>query len=182
MGRAHANAYNRVGNFFGPAHTPVLQVACSRDREKTSEFAKTWGFHDVETDWRAVVDRDDIDAVDICVPNDRHREIAVAAAGAGKAVLCEKPLGLTVADGEAMCEAVEAAGVANMVWYNYRRIPAVSLAKQIIDRGTLGRIFHYRADFLQDWTISEDLPQGGTALWRLDAAAAGSGVTGDLLS
>ncbi len=126
--------------------------------------------------------RSDIDLIDIASPNDTHAEIAIAAAQAGKMVLCEKPLGRNAAEAERMVAAVEAAGVANMVWYNYRRVPAVALAKQLIEDGRLGRIFHYRAKFLQDWTISKDLPQGGTALWRLDAAIAGSGVTGDLLA
>jgi predicted dehydrogenase len=126
--------------------------------------------------------RDDIDAVDICTPNNLHKEIAVEAAKAGKMILCEKPLAMNVAEGEEMCLAVEKAGVPNMVWYNYRRIPAVTLAKQIIDSGKLGKIFHYRANFLQDWTINADVPQGGAATWRLDVEAAGSGVTGDLLA
>jgi myo-inositol 2-dehydrogenase/D-chiro-inositol 1-dehydrogenase len=120
--------------------------------------------------------------VDIASPNDTHAEIAVAAAEAGKMVMCEKPLGRTAAEAEIMVEAVESAGVPNMVWYNYRRVPAVMFAKQLIDEGRLGRIFHYRAKFLQDWTISADLPQGGEGLWRLDVAVAGSGVTGDLLA
>ena len=124
----------------------------------------------------------DIDAIDICTPNNTHAEIAIAAAQAGKMVLCEKPLSMDLKEGAAMVEAVEKAGVPNTVWYNYRRVPAVTLAKKLIDQGKLGRIFHYRANFLQDWTISADLPQGGTGLWRLDAAAAGSGVTGDLLA
>jgi predicted dehydrogenase len=111
-----------------------------------------------------------------------HAEIAIAAAGAGKMVLCEKPLSRNLAEGEQMVEAVKKAGVPNMIWYNYRRIPAVTLAKQIIASGKLGKIFHYRANFLQDWTISADLPQGGEALWRMDADVAGSGVTGDLLA
>jgi predicted dehydrogenase len=120
--------------------------------------------------------------VDICVPNNLHKEIAIAAAAAGKAILCEKPLAMNAAEGEQMCQAVERAGVPNMVWYNYRRVPAVTLAKHLIDEGRLGRIYHYRAKFLQDWTISTDLPQGGPGLWRLDVKAAGSGVTGDLLA
>ncbi len=111
-----------------------------------------------------------------------HKDIAIAAAEAGKMILCEKPLARTPEEGEVMCEAVEKAGVLNTVWYNYRRLPAVTLAKNIVDEGRLGRIFHYRANFLQDWTIAEDLPQGGEALWRLDVNAAGSGVTGDLLA
>jgi predicted dehydrogenase len=128
------------------------------------------------------VERDDIDAVDICTPNDTHAEIAIAAAKAGKMVLCEKPLARNMVESEEMVEAIEKAGVANTVWYNYRRIPAVTLAKNIVDSGKLGKIYHYRANFLQDWTINEKLPQGGEGLWRMDAAVAGSGVVGDLLS
>jgi myo-inositol 2-dehydrogenase/D-chiro-inositol 1-dehydrogenase len=108
--------------------------------------------------------------------------LAIAAAQAGKAILCEKPLGRNAAESKGIVEAVEKASVPNMVWYNYRRVPAVTLAKELIDEGRLGRIFHYRAKFLQDWTISKDLPQGGEGLWRLDAEVAGSGVTGDLLA
>jgi myo-inositol 2-dehydrogenase/D-chiro-inositol 1-dehydrogenase len=128
------------------------------------------------------VKRTDIDLIDIASPNDTHAEIAIEAAEAGKMVLCEKPLGRTASEARAMVDAVEKAGVPNMVWYNYRRVPAVVLAKQLIDEGRLGRIFHYRAKFLQDWTISQDLPQGGEGLWRLDVGVAGSGVTGDLLA
>src|SRR5205823_9800248 len=140
------------------------------------------GYESVETDWKKLLARKDIDAVDICTPNNLHKEIAIAAAEAGKAILCEKPLAMNAAEGEEMCRAVEQAKVPNIVWYNYRRVPAVTFAKQIIDSGKLGKIFHYRANFLQDWTISADLPQGGAGLWRLDAKAAGSGVTGDLLA
>ena len=182
MGRAHSNAYCKVGNFFKTKHRPVLRAACGRNEEAVQVFADNWGYESTETDWRALIAREDIDAIDICVPNNLHKEIAIAAAEAGKMILCEKPLSMDVAEGEAMCEAVEKAGVTNMVWYNYRRVPAVTLAKNLIDEGRLGRIFHYRANFLQDWTIAEDVPQGGAALWRLDAAAAGSGVTGDLLA
>jgi predicted dehydrogenase len=182
MGRAHSNAYATVSNFFDLEYKPVLKAVCARDVEKAKAFADTWGYESIETDWRKLLARKDIDAVDICTPNNLHREIAIAAAQAGKAILCEKPLAMNSAEGEEMCQAVEKAGVANTVWYNYRRIPAVTFAKQLIDAGKLGRIFHYRANFLQDWTISADLPQGGQGLWRLDAAAAGSGVTGDLLA
>jgi len=182
MGRIHSNAYKQVASFFRPNIEPVLQAACARNRESLAEFAKDWGYASVETDWKQLIARPDIDAVDICVPNNLHKEIAIAAARAGKAVLCEKPLAMNVRDGEEMCQAVEAAGVANTVWYNYRKIPAVTMAQRMVSEGKLGRIFHYRASFLQDWTISEDLPQGGNALWRLDANAAGSGVTGDLLA
>jgi len=182
MGRAHSNAYCKVSNFFDTRYQPVLKAACARSQDSIQAFADNWGYESIETDWRALLERDDIDAVDICVPNNLHREIALAAAQAGKMVLCEKPLAMNAAEGEEMCQAVEAAGVANMVWYNYRRVPAVSLAKQLIDEGRLGKIFHYRSVFLQDWTISADLPQGGEGLWRLDVDAAGSGVTGDLLA
>ncbi len=183
MGRAHTNGYKRVADFFPDIpYKPVLKAACARDAGKIQAFADQWGYESTETDWRKLLERKDIDAVDICVPNNLHKEIAIAAAQAGKMILCEKPLAMNVAEGEQMCQAVEKAKVANTVWYNYRRIPAVTFAKQLIDEGRLGRIFHYRANFLQDWTISADLPQGGAGLWRLDAAAAGSGVTGDLLA
>jgi predicted dehydrogenase len=182
MGRAHSNAYANVNHYFDLPQKVVLKAVCARDREKAQAFADKWGYESVETDWKKLLERKDIDAVDICTPNNLHKEIAIAAAKAGKMILCEKPLAMNVAEGEEMCAAVEKAGVPNIVWYNYRRIPAVSFAKQLIDEGKLGRVFHYRANFLQDWTISADLPQGGAGLWRLDAAAAGSGVTGDLLA
>jgi predicted dehydrogenase len=183
MGRTHSNGYNRLQNFFPDlVCTPVLQAVCSRNEASVKAFAAQWGYASYETDWRKMIARDDIDAVDICTPNDTHAEIAIAAAAAGKMILCEKPLSRTLAEGEQMVAAIEKAGVANTVWYNYRRLPAVTLAKQIIDSGKLGKIFHYRANFLQDWTISPDLPQGGAGTWRLDVEAAGSGVTGDLLA
>jgi predicted dehydrogenase len=182
MGRAHSNAYRQVGNYFDLDYQPVLKAACARDAGKAKAFADKWGYESIETDWKKLLARKDIDAVDICTPNNLHKEIALAAAQAGKAILCEKPLAMNAAEGEEMCRAVEKAGVPNIVWYNYRRIPAVTFAKQLIDSGKLGKIFHYRANFLQDWTISADLPQGGQGLWRLDVAAAGSGVTGDLLA
>jgi predicted dehydrogenase len=182
MGRAHSNAYRQVTRFFDPAFEPVLQVACARNKDALAAFAGVWGYEHSETDWRAVVERKDVDAIDICVPNNLHREIALGAASAGKMILCEKPLAMNAREGVEMCEAVERAGVANTVWYNYRRIPAVSLARRMIAEQALGRVFHVRSSFLQDWTISADVPQGGNALWRLDVNAAGSGVTGDLLA
>jgi predicted dehydrogenase len=182
MGRAHSNAYRKVGNFFDLAYRPVLKAVCARSTDKVKAFADQWGYESTETDWRKLVERKDIDLIDICTPNNTHAEIAIAAAKNGKMILCEKPLAMDGAEGLKMVQAVERAGVPNMVWYNYRRVPAVTLAKQLIDEGRLGRIFHYRAKFLQDWTISPELPQGGTGLWRLDIAAAGSGVTGDLLA
>jgi predicted dehydrogenase len=182
MGRAHSNAFRTAPNFFDLPRRPVLKAACGRDEAKTRAFADRWGYESTETDWRTLIARPDIDLVDICVPNDLHAEIAVAAAQAGKAVITEKPLARTTAEGEAMVAAVEKAGVPNLVCYNYRRIPAVSLVKQVVESGKLGRIYHYRAKFLQDWTISPDVPQGGAGTWRLDVEAAGSGVTGDLLA
>jgi predicted dehydrogenase len=182
MGRAHSNAYRKVNNFFDLEYRPVLKAVCARSADKAKAFADKWGYESVETDWQKLIARKDIDLIDICTPNNTHAEIALAAAKAGKMILCEKPLAMNGPEALKMVEAVEKAKVPNMVWYNYRRVPAVTLAKQLIDEGRLGKIFHYRAQFLQDWTISPELPQGGTALWRLDVAAAGSGVTGDLLA
>src|SRR5260370_4321960 len=182
MGRAHSNAYRKVNNFFDLEHQPILRAVCARSADKAKAYADKWGYESVETDWRKLLERKDINVIDICTPNNTHAEIALAAAKAGKMILCEKPLAMNGPEALKMVEAVEKAGVPNMVWYNYRRVPAVTLAKKLIDDGRLGRIFHYRAKFLQDWTISPELPQGGTALWRLDVAAAGSGVTGDLLA
>jgi len=182
MGRTHSNAFRRVTNFFDTPFRPVLKTICARNVEKAQAFAARWGFEGIETDWRRLMDDREIDLIDIASPNDTHAEIALAAAKAGKMVLCEKPLGRNPSESEGMVQAVEEAKVPNMVWYNYRRVPAVTLAKQLIDEGRLGRIFHYRTVFLQDWTISSDLPQGGEGLWRLDASVAGSGVTGDLLA
>jgi len=182
MGRTHSNAFLKANLFFDLPFQPVLKTLCARNAERAQAFAANWGYESISTDWRKMVESPDIDLVDIASPNDTHLEIAVAAAKAGKMVMCEKPLGRSAAESEQMVKAVEAAGVANMVWYNYRRVPAVMLAKQLIDQGRLGRIFHYRAKFLQDWTISADLPQGGEGLWRLDRSVAGSGVTGDLLA
>src|SRR5687767_13857211 len=182
MGRTHSNAFRKVNNFFDLDYEPVLKAVCARDEKKVGEFARKWGWESTECDWRKLIERNDIDLIDIGSPNNTHAEIAIAAAKAGKMVMCEKPLSMDGKEGEKMVAAIEKAGVPNMVWYNYRRVPAVTLAKQLIDEGKLGRIFHYRAKFLQDWTISADLPQGGAGLWRLDAKAAGSGVTGDLLA
>lgn len=182
MGRTHSNAFGKVNRFFELEYEPILTAVCARNSASAEAFAENWGFPSVETDWRKLVARRDIDLIDIASPNDTHAEIAIAAAEAGKMVMCEKPLGRNAAEAEKMVGAVESAKAPNMVWYNYRRVPAVALAKQLVDEGRLGRIFHYRAKFLQDWTISADLPQGGPGLWRLDASVAGSGVTGDLLA
>jgi len=182
MGRTHSNAYRRLNNFFQVEHRAVLKAVCDTNQPKAQQYAATWGYERVESDWKKLVEAADLDLIDICVPNNAHRDIALAAAGAGKMVCCEKPLAMNVAEAQEMVDAVEKAGVANMVWFNYRRVPSISLARQIIDEGRIGRPFHYRATYLQDWTISEDVPQGGDALWRLESKVAGSGVTGDLLA
>jgi len=182
MGRTHSNAFHQVNHFFDLQYQPVLKAVCARDAEKAKTFAATWGYECIESDWRKLVERDDIDLIDIAAPNNVHAEIAIAAAKSGKMILCEKPLALKAPEAEKMVAAVTKAKVPNMVWYNYRRAPAVTLAKHLVDEGRLGRIFHYRAKFLQDWTIAKDLPQGGAGLWRLDVKVAGSGVTGDLLA
>jgi predicted dehydrogenase len=182
MGRTHSNASRKVNNFFDLEYQPVLKAVCDLDEARAKAFAAKWGYESYETDWRKLIAREDIDLVDITLPNNMHQEVAIAAAKAGKMILCEKPLARNGPEGLKMVQAVEKAGVPNMISYNYRRIPAITLAKQLIDEGRLGRIFHYRAKFLQDWTISKDLPQGGPGLWRLDVKVAGSGVTGDLLA
>src|SRR6187401_2019486 len=182
MGRTHSNAFLQAPRFFDLGCRPVLKAVAARNAERVKKFAANWGYESYATDWRDLVGRKDIDVIDIASPNDTHHEIAIAAAQAGKMVMCEKPLGRNAKEAEAMTAAVEKAGVPNTVWYNYRRVPAVTMIKQLIDEGKLGRIFHYRAKFLQDWTISSDLPQGGEGLWRLDVSVAGSGVTGDLLA
>src|SRR3984885_14993363 len=182
MGRTHSNAFLQAPRFFDLPYKPVLKAVCARNADRVKGFAENWGYQSIETDWRKLVERKDIDLIDIASPNDTHAEIAIAAAKAGKMVMCEKPLGRTGAEAKAMTDAAEPANVPKMVWYNYRRAPAVVLLKQLLDEGRFGRIFHYRSQFLQDWTISRDLPQGGEGLWRLDVSVAGSGVTGDLLA
>jgi len=182
MGRAHSNAYRQVSQFFPREYRPVLKACCARNEDKIKAFAQNWGYESYETDWHKLIARDDIDLIDIGSPNNTHLEIVLEATKRGKMILCEKPLAMNVAEAEQMVAAVEKAGRPNMVWFNYRRVPAISLAKQVVDEGRIGRPFHYRALYLQDWTISEDVPQGGAALWRLDVDVAGSGVTGDLLA
>src|SRR4029077_13417131 len=133
MGPPPSNSYRRVNNFFDLEYEPVLQTVCARDQAKAGEFADKWGYASIESDWHKLVERKDIDAIDICVPNNLHHDIAIAAAAAGKMILCEKPLSMDAVEGEKMCLAVEQAKVINTVWYNYRRVPAVTFAKQLID-------------------------------------------------
>ena len=182
MGRTHSNAFLQAPRFFDLPWRPVLKAVAARKEDRVKAFAEKWGYESFDTDWRNLVARKDIDVIDIASPNDTHHEMAIAAAKAGKMVMCEKPLGRNAREAREMVAAVEKAGVLNTVWYNYRRVPAVTLIKQLLDEGKFGRIFHYRSKFLQDWTISQELPQGGEGLWRLDVSVAGSGVTGDLLA
>jgi len=178
MGRAHSNAYRQVSRFFSPKLTPRLKVVCGRDRKKVARAAAQLGWEEWATDWREVVAREDVQVVDVVTPGDSHAEIAIAAAKAGKAVLCEKPLANTGKEAKAMVAAVQKAGVANMVCHNYRRAPAVVLARQLVASGKLGRIYHYRGTYLQDWIVDPELP----LLWRFQKDKAGSGALGDILS
>jgi predicted dehydrogenase len=178
MGRAHSNAWRQVPRFFPDAPEPVLKVVVGRTEAKVREARGRLGFEEAATSWEEVVARKDIDIVDICTPGDSHATIAVAAAEAGKAILCEKPLANDVADAERMARAVKKAGVVNMVCHNYRRCPAVALAKKLIDEGKLGDIHHYRGVYLQDWIVDPSFPR----VWRLEKARSGSGSLGDILS
>src|SRR6185437_12994839 len=177
MGRSHSNAYRQVAHFFPDlGAVPVMNTLCGRDRQAVEQAAGQLGWQQVATDWKDVVRRPDIDLVDIVTPGDSHAAIAIAAAEAGKHVFCEKPLANTVAEAERMLEAVQKAGVRNMVAFNYRRVPAIAYARQLIDEGRIGRIYHFRARYLQDWIMDPNFP----LVWRLDKNAAGSGPMGDL--
>jgi predicted dehydrogenase len=178
MGRAHSNAYRQVRAFFDPKLKPRLKVLCGRNEKAVRVAADRLGWEESATDWREVVGRKDIDLVDVCTPGDSHAEIAIAAARAGKAVFCEKPLANTVKDAQAMLAAVRKAGVVHMVCHNYRRAPAVMLARQLIRQGRLGDIYHYRGTYLQDWIVDPAFP----LVWRLRKEAAGSGALGDIAS
>jgi predicted dehydrogenase len=178
MGRAHSNAYRQVGRFFTPKHLPRMKVLCGRTPAAVKTAADQLGWEETSTDWREVVRRKDIDIVDIVTPGDSHAEIAIEAAKAGKVVFCEKPIANTVKDAEKMLAAVKKAGVIHMVCHNYRRAPAVMLAKQLIADGKLGTIYHYRGTYLQDWIVDPQFP----LVWRLRKEAAGSGALGDIAS
>jgi len=176
MGRAHSNAWRQVSAFCSPPLTPRLRVICGRDRGRTAAAARAFGWDAFATDWRDVLRRPDVDVVDISTPNDSHAEIAIAAARAGKAVICEKPLATSVKDAERMLAAAERAGVAHMVCHNFRRVPAICHAEQIIHEGRLGDIRHFRGAYLEDWLNDPAVP----LTWRLDGALAGSGSLGDI--
>jgi len=176
MGKAHSNAYRQVNPFFAPTLRPRMKVICGRTPAAVRAAAREYGWDEAATDWQEVVARKDIDIVDVSTPGDSHMEIAIAAARAGKAVFCEKPLANTVRDAERMLAAVEKAGVVHMICHNYRRAPAVMLARQLIAEGQLGPIRHYRGTYLQDWITDPNFP----LVWRLDKKKAGSGALGDI--
>jgi predicted dehydrogenase len=179
MGAAHSQAWRVAPRFFDlPAH-PVMSVLAGRDADRTRAAAQRLGWADSTTDWKSVLDRDDVHVVDICTPGDTHAEIAVAALDAGKHVLCEKPMANTVDEAVAMADAAARAaqrGVRAMVGFSYRRVPALGLARDLVAQGRLGRIHHVRAQYLQDWIVDPAAPLS----WRLDKEKAGSGALGDI--
>ena len=176
MGKAHSQAYRNVNMYFPDAPQVERKVLVGRNPEETEEARRLFGWEEASTDWRAVVRRPDIDLVDIATTGDTHCEMALAAAAAGKHVICEKPLANTLADARKMLAAVEKAKVRHLIMHNYRRVPAVALAKKLIGEGKLGRIYHFRARYLQDWAMSPDLH----LVWRFSAKSSGSGALGDL--
>ncbi|QQK77340.1 Gfo/Idh/MocA family oxidoreductase [Salicibibacter cibarius] len=176
MGKAHTQAYKNTNFYFEPQDPFQLKVICGRNEKSVKSAAHTYGWESYETDWRSVVERNDIDLIDIGTPSNTHKDIAIAAAKAGKHVLTEKPMALSVRDAKEMLKAVTDAGVQHMVSFNYRRIPAIALAKRLITEGRLGDVYHIRAHYLQDWLAN---PQSPFA-WRLDKTIAGSGAHGDL--
>ena len=178
MGRAHSNAWRQVGRFFDTPFEPVMKVVCGRHEEGVKKAAETLGWQEHATSWEQVVARKDVDIVDVCTPGDSHMPISVAAAENKKVVFCEKPLANTLPDAQKMLDAVKKAGVIHMICHNYRRVPAVTLARQIIQDGKIGQIYHYRGTYLQDWIVKPDFPR----VWRLEKSKAGSGALGDLSS
>jgi predicted dehydrogenase len=179
MGKAHSNGWRQAPRFFDLPANLRLKTICGRNRAAAKKAAVQLGWENVETDWRRIIGDPEIDIVDICTANDTHREIAIAAAQARKAILCEKPLARNVREAEAMVRAVQKTRVINMVCHNYRRIPAVALAKQMIEQGELGdRIFHFHARYAQDWIVDPKFP----LVWRLQSGVAGSGALGDIFS
>lgn len=176
MGKAHSNAWSQVSRFFETPFEPVMKVICGRNEGQAKEAARRYGWQEHSTSWEEVVTRKDIDVVDICTPGDTHLPIALAAAENKKVVFCEKPLANSVAEAEQMLAAVERNGVIHMLCHNYRRVPAVTLAKQLIADGSLGDLFHYRGTYLQDWLVNPNFPR----VWRLQKGKAGSGALGDI--
>jgi predicted dehydrogenase len=176
MGKAHSQAYRNVNRFFPDSEPIEMKVIVGRNADETEQARQALGWQEASTDWRAVMAREDIDVVDISTPGDMHCGMALEAAKQGKDIICEKPLANTLPEARQMLDAVKSAGVRHFLMHNYRRCPAVVQAKKMIDEGRLGRIFHFRARYLQDWAMSEDLH----ALWRFSKKSAGSGALGDL--
>src|SRR6266550_6042860 len=176
IGKVQSNAFHQIGHFFQTPYQPKLKIICGRNRENLEAVASQWGWEEVATDWRAIVERKDIQVIDIAVPNALHAPIAMAAAAAGKIVLCEKPLAMSRDEAERMAAAVRQ--IPNLVWFNYRRVPAVAFAKTLLSEGRVGQIFHYRALYLNQSGSNPTKASG----WRYQRAVAGSGTTGDLLS
>ncbi len=178
MGKAHSNAYRQINQFFDLPFRTRLKTIVGRDPAKVGAMAERWGWESSTDDWRRLIDDPEIRIIDICSPNNTHHELALAALAAGKVVACEKPLAMNGAQAREMAEAARRSGSINTVWFNYRRVPAIAFARQLIDEGRIGRVFHFRALYLQDWTLDPSVP----LLWRMDKDVAGSGVTGDLHS
>jgi len=178
MGRAHSNAWLAAPKFFDTPYTPVLKAVCARDKDATAGFAENWGYIDVETDWRELIARPDIDIIDVCSPTANHKEVVLAAAAAGKHIFCEKPCALSSADAREMAQAADKAGVVHYLNHNYRRVPAIAFAKQMIDEGKLGTIYHWRGAYLQDWIMDPNFP----LTWHLQKEYAGAGPHFDLNS
>jgi predicted dehydrogenase len=178
MGKAHSNAYRQVRAFFSPRLEPRMKVICGRNAKNVEEAARRYGWEEAATDWEKVVRRKDIDIIDISTPGDSHAEIGIQAAKSGKVVFCEKPLANTLKEAERMLAAVQKAGVLHMICHNYRRAPAVMLARELIEQGELGDIYHYRGTYLQDWIVDPNFP----LVWRLQKDKAGSGALGDIAS
>lgn len=176
MGKAHSNAYRQANHFFDLPADINMHTICGRNEAAVTQAAKTLGWKNVETDWRKVIANPEIDVIDISTPGNLHAEIAIAAAKAGKAVWCEKPIGNTLPEAKAMMDAVLEAKVAHAVFHNYRKAPAVALAKKMIEEGKLGTIYHFRAVYLQDWIADPNFP----LVWRLQKEVAGSGTHGDI--
>lgn len=176
MGKAHSFAFDNVSFFFQGVAKPVKKVIVGRTEHLVKQAAENYGWEEYATDWREVVKRDDIDVVDIATPTNSHMEIAIEAAKAGKHVFCEKPLAMNAQEAKQMLDAAEKAGVVHMLGHNYRRVPAIALAKKLIEEGKLGEIYHFRGVYLQDWLLDPQFPVS----WKLDKKVAGSGPHGDL--
>jgi len=176
MGKAHSNAYSDVAMFFDMDAEPVMRAICGRNEEGVKAATEKFGWEGYETSWEKLVKRDDIDLIDVTAPSNFHKEMSMGAIENGKNIFCEKPLALNLADAREMLQAAEEAGVKHMINFNYRTAPAVALAKKMIDDGLLGKIYHFRGVYLQDWIIDPEFP----IVWRLDADVAGSGSHGDL--